>query len=267
MKLTQNTVLAIIGAVGLGLLLNECRSGSMSSAEIAARLAKSTVGIKGHFKVWGLVVDDDYSWSGSGVLISRDGGHYTILSNAHVIGTDAITDAKWFMEPRILAFGLEVKMPDGQIAPARAVFVNNHRKDFALVHVDASVGNYPILPLKEQRVEVGAQVFAMGDPLGLSQTFSSGTVSAHRSTKTGVELVQHTAPISHGNSGGPLVDDHCTLLGINTMVFDDGTAQNLNFAITAHTIMQSGGEWVTFPLTPPEIGPFVVRLKKGQASQ
>jgi serine protease Do len=239
-----------------------------SPEQIAARLRQSTVGLQGSFKVYGWIVDDDYAWSGSGVIISRDHDHYTILSNAHVVGIDEISGAKWFMDPRILAYKLEVRMPDQQKAPAKAVFVNAAEKDFALVYVDASVGNYPPLPLTTNNPVVGAQVFAMGDPLGLQDTFTSGMVSAYRGYTSPLDarydILQHTAAISHGNSGGPLVDNYCNLIGINTLNVTDGTAQNLNFAITAKSISQSDQQWISFPLTPPNIGTFVVNLKKGQ---
>lgn len=219
--------------------------------------------------MYGWIVNDDYAWSGSGVIINRDGDHYTILSNAHVVGIDEISDAKWFIDPRILAYKLEVRMPDEKKAPAKAVFVNGNEKDFALVYVDASVGNYSPLPLTTNHADVGTQVFAMGDPLGLQDTFTSGMVSAYRGYTSRLaaeyEILQHTAAISPGNSGGPLVDDYCNLIGINTMSQRNG--QNLNFAITAQSISQSEKQWISFPLVPQNIGPFVVKLKNGQFKQ
>lgn len=266
MTTKAKTITAIAAAAAALLLVSIIWPRSESPEQIAARLKQCTVGLAGGFTVWGVLANDNYSWTGSGVIIRRDGDHYIILSNAHVVGIDEISDAKWFIEPSILAYKLEVTMPDGHKADAKTVLVNSHLKDFALVYVDASVGNYPTLPLSTKHAEVGAQVFAMGDPLRLTDTFTSGMVSAYRGYTTPlgaeIEFLQHTAPINPGNSGGPLVDDHFNLIGINTMTIRDG--QNLNFAISAQSISQSEKQWISFPIAPNNIGPFVVKLKKGQ---
>ena len=73
-------------------------------------------------------------------------------------------------------------------------------------------------------------MYAIGNPKGLSNTISEGIVSALRSDE-GEELIQHTAPISHGSSGGALVDSNGALLGMNSWQVANG--QNLNFAIAA----------------------------------
>lgn len=268
----KNTMLVSIIVLLLAFItLPKCDPPPPSPSRINKRLRQSTVTLDGSFTVYGLLVNDHYSWSGSGVIISLDQDHYTILSNAHVVGTDGISGAKMFINPTILTYTLEVTMPDDQKAPASAVFVNSNLKDFALVYVNASVGNYPPLRLTRKHSDVGAQVFAMGEPLGLPRTFANGIVSAYRSFPTPLgleyEVVQHTVPISHGSSGGPLVDDYCNLIGINTLNITDGSAQNLNFAITGETIARSEKEWIRFPLNPADIGAFVVNLMKGRYKQ
>lgn len=76
----------------------------------------------------------------------------------------------------------------------------------------------------------GQRVFALGNPQGLELTLSDGLISALRKSDSGrLVLIQTTAPISQGSSGGGLFDENGRLIGITTLLFAEG--QNLNFAI------------------------------------
>jgi hypothetical protein len=99
--------------------------------------------------------------------------------------------------------------------------------DLALLKVEGV--NRPALPLSAGRdLSIAEKVYAAGNPKGLEGTFSDGIVSGVRQSD---HLIQHTAPISHGSSGGPLVDEYGKVIGINTLAISEG--QNLNFAIPA----------------------------------
>jgi hypothetical protein len=78
---------------------------------------------------------------------------------------------------------------------------------------------------------VGERVFAIGAPLSMERTLSEGLISGIRH-ETGRNLVQTSAPLGHGSSGGGLFDDRGNLIGITTLA-SFGGAQNLNFAIAA----------------------------------
>jgi S1-C subfamily serine protease len=90
---------------------------------------------------------------------------------------------------------------------------------------------------------VGQLVIAMGSPLGLQSTVSTGVVSAlgrsmrARDGRLIENIIQHAAPINPGNSGGPLVDSRGLVVGINTAII--AMAQGLGFAIPSAT-----AEWV-----------------------
>jgi S1-C subfamily serine protease len=82
---------------------------------------------------------------------------------------------------------------------------------------------------------VGQRVYAIGSPQGLELTLSEGLVSALRQTTNG-SIIQTTAPISPGSSGGGLFNANGQLVGIVT--FQSRTGQNLNFALPAHWISE-----------------------------
>ena len=89
----------------------------------------------------------------------------------------------------------------------------------------------PAAPIGDSdKVSVGQRVFTLGNPQGLELTLSDGLVSALRKDDKGnLVLIQTTAPISQGSSGGGLFDENGRLIGITTLQKREG--QNLNFAV------------------------------------
>jgi S1-C subfamily serine protease len=100
-----------------------------------------------------------------------------------------------------------------------------------------TVGNSSLL-------RVGQLVIAMGSPLGLQSTVSTGVVSAMGRSMRGQSgrmiesIVQHSAPINPGNSGGPLLDSRGQVVGVNTAIIM--MAQGIGFAVPSNTV-----QWVT----------------------
>ena len=86
-----------------------------------------------------------------------------------------------------------------------------------------------------KRLVRGQKVVAIGSPLGLFNSVSDGIISGFRDMEK-VSMIQFTAPVSHGSSGGALLDLYGDLIGIITAGFDDG--QNLNLAVDCQTILQ-----------------------------
>ncbi len=156
---------------------------------------------------------------GSGVVIAPDG---YVLTNAHVV--DDVAD-------------VDVVFADGSTYRAPVVGTDA-ATDLAVVRV---LG--PRLPSVEladsDALRVGQLVIAIGDPLGLQSTVTTGVVSAlGRSlrAKDGriiENIIQTDAALNPGNSGGPLVDTHAKLVGVNTAII--AMAQGIAFAIPATT--------------------------------
>jgi S1-C subfamily serine protease len=102
--------------------------------------------------------------------------------------------------------------------------------DLVLLNVTGAMS--PSLPLADSRqAAVGDEVFAVGNPKGLEGTFSQGIVSSIRDIESET-LLQITAPISPGSSGGPVLNSEGKVIGIAVATFNGG--QNLNFAIPAN---------------------------------
>ena len=99
--------------------------------------------------------------------------------------------------------------------------------DIAILQTGAE--GYTPLVRRTAKVVTGESVYALGSSLGLSGTFSDGVVSSASREFDGQYYVQHTAAISHGNSGGPLLDKYGQVMGINCAYIDGG--QNINLAI------------------------------------
>ncbi len=101
-----------------------------------------------------------------------------------------------------------------------------------LVILKTSVPNVQVIPLGDSdEVQVGAPIYAVGNPRGLEGTFSQGIISSIRKVGTD-KILQLTAPISPGSSGGPVLNDKGQVIGVSVATFRGG--QNLNFAIPSN---------------------------------
>jgi S1-C subfamily serine protease len=148
---------------------------------------------------------------GTGFLVSKDG---RIVTNYHVIkgASSAI-----------------VKLPDGAFYDVDGVVAFDKARDLAVIKAHGQ--NFRVVTLgNSDRVQVGEEIVAIGSPLSLESTVSSGIVSGIRTIKEeGGKFLQVTAPISPGSSGGPLFNMAGEVVGITTLYLKGG--ENLNFAI------------------------------------
>jgi serine protease Do len=164
---------------------------------------------------------------GSGVIVNKDG---YILTNNHVIKD---------------ADEIVVKLFDKREFKGK-IIGTDPKTDLAVIRIDD--GDLPVVKIgNSDDLKVGETVIAIGNPYGLSQTVTSGIVSAKGRANVGIadyeDFIQTDAPINPGNSGGALVNIKGELVGINTAIFStSGGYQGIGFAIPtnmAKTVMKS----------------------------
>jgi S1-C subfamily serine protease len=161
--------------------------------------------------------------AGSGFVVTPDG---YLLTNHHVIQG---------------ARELAASFTDGSVAAAELVG-SDAVTDLAVLRAEASSLPYAMLG-DSKRLHVGQLAVAMGNPLGFESSVSAGVVSAvgrGMRTESGrliENIIQHTAPLNPGNSGGPLSDSRARVVGVNTAII--AYSQGIGFAVPAHT-----AQWV-----------------------
>lgn len=170
---------------------------------------------------------------GSGFLYNDKGD---IVTNAHVVAN---------------ASNVKVKTSDSREFSGVVIGVSSET-DVGLVRVQGLVGTDPLKIARDRKGEVGDEVLALGTPLGLENTVTTGIIS-------GVDrdfvlepfkyedVYQISAPIAHGNSGGPLIDSKTgEVLGINSAGMDEGS---IGFSIPINSILPLIEGWSKSPMT------------------
>lgn len=153
--------------------------------------------------------DGSNAYQGSGFFIDNDG---LAVSNYHVFKGTGI--------------GLEqIKLVGSDVAyKVTEIITRSEDEDFILFRVDCENTNY--IPIATEKPKIGEKVYAIGSPRGLENTFSSGEVSQWRADN----LMQISALIDHGSSGGALINEYGEVVGITSGSFADGSQANLNYA-------------------------------------
>jgi S1-C subfamily serine protease len=195
-----------VGFVALLLNVFLCGSVQAQDARVIARKAFPSVVL--------LAFDDANGQPltlGSGFFVRRD----IIVTNMHVVEGASSGFAK--------VVGKEAKHKIVGIAG------RDENSDLVLLKVNSSLAP-PLALGSSDNVEVGEEVYVVGNPVGLEGTFSQGIISGIR--RLGDDsLLQITAPISPGSSGGPVLNSQGQVIGVAVASFRSG--QNLNFAIPA----------------------------------
>lgn len=163
---------------------------------------------------------------GSGFVVSPKG---IVVTNYHVIDK---------------AHFAKVERSNGEKLDVLGVIEFDQVRDLAILKVQGV--DLPVVPMgNSDRLELGEELVAMGAPKGFSNSVSNGIVSQVRDWQGGYKVIQHTAPISPGSSGGPLFNRRGQVIGVNTFLWKEGNS--LFFAVPINYarawIENSDGRW------------------------
>ena len=179
------------------------------SFEELARLASSIVQIAVHDK------DGEVAAAGSGIMVGKAG---YILTNYHVA---------------VGGYAYSVRIEDDSAVYRTDELIKYHSVlDLAILRIDRELEPLVVYSGANGLVR-GQAVCAIRSPLGMFNSVSNGIISGFR-TVNGVPMIQFTAPISHGSSGGALLNMYGEVIGISTAGMDEG--QNINLAVGYESI-------------------------------
>ena len=200
---------AMQGGLLLMMALASLPAGAMPPQELFSKLAPSI------YFVYGVDTDEKRRSQGSGVVVAPQ----RVVTNCHVIqGANFVYVRK-----------------ENVIYVAKRVEHADASRDICQLEVPNL--NAPVVELgAAKELKVGQKVFALGNPKGLEVTLSDGLVSALRGPDGKEQVIQTTAPISVGSSGGGLFDEEGRMVGITTFLARGG--QNLNFAVPAEWVRE-----------------------------
>ena len=158
-----------------------------------------------------------YLKTGSGVMFSREGSTYYLLTNNHVVC--AKTGYSRYSYSVTDCFGNSY---------TATLLGADPDYDLALLSFETDAREFPTLPLAEENAPVGETVVAIGQPKGQDNTVTLGTVTAYRTVETyesedsniDFAVLWHDAPVASGSSGGALLDSSLRVVGIT---FGEGT--------------------------------------------
>jgi S1-C subfamily serine protease len=164
---------------------------------------------------------------GSGFFINDQG---FIVTNKHVLSDVG---------------NAQIKTSSGNVYKINRIVAIDDVGDLVIASTETPANEIFPVSLTSSIPDIGDKILVIGNPLGLEQTVSDGIVSAVRSSPQAVKYIQISAPISKGNSGGPLLNMHGEVIGVATFQYSQG--QNLNFCVAAERViaLQNGKAMAT----------------------
>lgn len=155
--------------------------------------------------------------SGSGFVVATSRRSTTLVTNFHVVAQTYVNG------------GRTVEVSRGDLTYTGSISDASESNDLAVITVSRRL---PALQIADRKPAIGEPVLVLGSPLGLGGTVTSGIVSAFR-TEDGLDYLQFSAPISPGNSGGPVVNERGEVIGVAVAKMVGQGAEGLGFAIPA----------------------------------
>ena len=182
-------------------------------AEVASQPNPSAVAKEVRPSVFTVIAADE---QGSAWVVASSGGTSTLVTNFHVVNNLYSNG------------GRALQLQQGDATFGATVVRVDQADDLALIRVGRS---FPSLTVSTEPVRVGEGILVIGTPLGLEGTVASGIVSAHRNG-----YIQFSAPVSPGDSGGPVIDARGSVVGVTVSKMEGNGAEGLSFAIPVQTV-------------------------------
>ncbi len=217
---------------------------SEATTAIAKKVQPSIVGITVEYSVNSFFGGGSTATaSGSGIIITEDG---YILTNNHIINSSSSSSYYQLSE----ATSVKVYLYNDSTAYDATIIGTDELTDLAVIKIDktgltaAALGD-------SDTVEVGAFAMAIGNPLGLESSVTTGTVSAVNREITDSDgkkfvLIQTDAAINSGNSGGALVNSYGQVIGINTLKLSGSDIEGIGFAIPINSTIDIYNQLVQY---------------------
>ncbi len=203
-----------IYSLGLAIFLFSCAPSPTVTPITESELFNKTV--PAIVVVYSFDKNNELMGQGTGFLLTNTG---IIATNFHVIDG---------------SYSLRVAFTNGEKYDVKEIVAKDEHRDIAILNVNGF--DLPIIKLgNSNNISIGEKVIAIGNPLGLSNTLSSGIISGIRTDLEDYKLIQTTTPISPGSSGGPLLNMKGEVIGITTMYLKGG--QNLNFVVPVNYLI------------------------------
>ena len=201
---------------------------SNTSIKVASDVLPSIVGISVKYNVTTFFGTTEAAATGSGIIISEDG---YIVTNNHVIASENSSSYYSILE----ATGISVTLYGEKTEYPATIVGSDAYTDLAVLKIDCE-GLVPATLGDSDSVQVGEFAMAIGNPLGMTSTVTTGIVSAlnreiESDDGTVYVTIQTDAAINSGNSGGALVNADGKVIGINTLKLGGEGVEGMGFAI------------------------------------
>ncbi len=201
---------------------------SNTSIKVASDVLPSIVGISVKYNVTTFFGTTEAEATGSGIIISEDG---YIVTNNHVIASENSSSYYSILE----ATGISVTLYGEKTEYPATIVGSDAYTDLAVLKIDCE-GLVPATLGDSDSVQVGEFAMAIGNPLGMTSTVTTGIVSAlnreiESDDGTVYVTIQTDAAINSGNSGGALVNADGKVIGINTLKLGGEGVEGMGFAI------------------------------------
>lgn len=257
-----NTAQQLVNATAISL-----EGYSETAMGVANKVLPSIVGIQIEYKVNSFFGASTATATGSGIIISEDG---YILTNNHVVNASSSSSYSYYEVSD--AVSIKVTLYNDETIYDAEIVGKDEQTDLAVIKINkqglvaATLGD-------SDSVKVGEFAMAVGCPLGLNTTVTSGIISAvNREIKTsdgGTYVTMQTdAAINSGNSGGALVNSKGEVIGVNTLKISGNGVEGLGFAIPINSTKDITGQLIEHKkVLRPYIGIEGIELDEDMAKQ